>query len=572
MTKVSRLRVAIIWFGLLLVASCLFARGSVAAAVGPMPSDELPTPWSLAQHTPEGIAIASSHHGSFRSDASANAIAAEDANYLAAVSGGSFVSSQITDAGITLRVSEDLTAPDVLPSATPQDRQSAAPAVLMTSAVQRVQAAGVPVVVTHVPLSYRELETNMRHLASDPWLTEHNIKWASIKADPDTGLLTVALLKYDETVAQQLMTHYSSAVIEVAPGDHHTLQALAGGTGPSSDTFPWTAGDAIWGGAEYCTSGFSFGNQSNRDYVNTAAHCSSANGDTATSDSQDIGQVIDRTYDNGAHDSEMIPGLAQQAVWHAPEYGTGPRSLVTRVAQSDPGGGLICFDGSRSGYRCNITIDGDGMPACYSVSGVQTCGLVEASNAECEFAQPGDSGGPVETYLGNNTSMARGEIVANDLFDCRLGYYLPTRLTQDDYHLEVMMPIQQVSLAHLCIDVRNGATADYTPVQLSTCRSVAGQVWFYGSDLTIRALGKCLDVQHGSTAPDSKVDLYHCNGTLAQLWGHLDSYSDTQDYLFSYKSNLCLDDPKQSTTPGTQLQIHGCNYTVAQYWNLPNIE
>ncbi|MET8894206.1 ricin-type beta-trefoil lectin domain protein [Streptomyces albogriseolus] len=114
-----------------------------------------------------------------------------------------------------------------------------------------------------------------------------------------------------------------------------------------------------------------------------------------------------------------------------------------------------------------------------------------------------------------------------------------------------------------CVDVRDAATADGTPVQLYTCNGTAAQRWTHlpGEGGTLRALGRCLDVSGGGTANGTKVQLWHCNGTGAQRWTPGPGSS-----LINPRSGRCLDDPGSSTADGTRLQIYDCNGTAAQRW------
>ena len=78
-------------------------------------------------------------------------------------------------------------------------------------------------------------------------------------------------------------------------------------------------------------------------------------------------------------------------------------------------------------------------------------------------------------------------------------------------------PARSTGLAGKCLDVRGGATADGTQIQLYTCNGTAAQTWTRTGQ-TLRALGKCLDVSGGGTADGTKIQLWTCNGTGAQNW------------------------------------------------------
>jgi hypothetical protein len=119
-------------------------------------------------------------------------------------------------------------------------------------------------------------------------------------------------------------------------------------------------------------------------------------------------------------------------------------------------------------------------------------------------------------------------------------------------------------IASKCVEVRGSATADGTPVQLSTCTGSAGQSWSARADQTLRALGKCLDVTAGGTANGTPVQLYTCNSTGAQTW-----IAQANGTLRNPQSNRCLDDPAFRTTDGTVLTIYDCNAGTNQIWKLP---
>jgi predicted alpha-1,2-mannosidase len=121
-------------------------------------------------------------------------------------------------------------------------------------------------------------------------------------------------------------------------------------------------------------------------------------------------------------------------------------------------------------------------------------------------------------------------------------------------------------IAGKCVNDANGATANGTPIQLSTCNGSAAQNWTVPGDGTLRMAGKCMDVTSSGTANGTKIQLFDCNGTGAQQW----SVNATTKALVNPQSGRCLDDPASSTTDGTQLQLFDCNGTAAQQWTLPH--
>ncbi|MDH6143711.1 hypothetical protein P3T35_005746 [Kitasatospora sp. GP30] len=123
-----------------------------------------------------------------------------------------------------------------------------------------------------------------------------------------------------------------------------------------------------------------------------------------------------------------------------------------------------------------------------------------------------------------------------------------------------------VGYGGLCLDDRNGSTADYNPVQVYTCNGTPAQQWtFVQAGTTLHALGKCLDINGGGTANGTTVDLYTCNNTAAQVW-----IPQSDGALYNPQSNRCLDDTGWSTTPGTQVQIWDCTGSANQQWKLPS--
>jgi hypothetical protein len=115
----------------------------------------------------------------------------------------------------------------------------------------------------------------------------------------------------------------------------------------------------------------------------------------------------------------------------------------------------------------------------------------------------------------------------------------------------------------MCLDVRQAATANFTPVQVWGCNGTPAQQWTFVGN-TLRALGKCLDVYHGGTANNTTVDLYDCNNTGAQVW-----IPQANGALLNPQSGKCLDDTGWSTSWGTQAQLYDCTGGANQRWYLP---
>ncbi|GAA2332456.1 ricin-type beta-trefoil lectin domain protein [Dactylosporangium salmoneum] len=113
-----------------------------------------------------------------------------------------------------------------------------------------------------------------------------------------------------------------------------------------------------------------------------------------------------------------------------------------------------------------------------------------------------------------------------------------------------------LGIGGLCLDVRGGASADGTALQVYGCNHSTAQTFAYGSDNTVRVLGKCLTAGAG-------VTISTCSGAATQQWTH-----QSNGALVS--GGQCLDVPNSNTTPGAvQLQMYACNGTGAQTWKLP---
>ncbi|MFF7456697.1 ricin-type beta-trefoil lectin domain protein [Kitasatospora sp. NPDC008115] len=115
-----------------------------------------------------------------------------------------------------------------------------------------------------------------------------------------------------------------------------------------------------------------------------------------------------------------------------------------------------------------------------------------------------------------------------------------------------------------CVGVKDGNTANGTPVQIWDCLGNTAQTWKIAVDGTVRALGKCLDVQGGNGSIGTPVQLYDCNGSGAQQWRPRADGS-----LYNPMSGRCLDDYAYSTTNGNPVLIWDCNGAANQVWHVP---
>ena len=104
-------------------------------------------------------------------------------------------------------------------------------------------------------------------------------------------------------------------------------------------------------------------------------------------------------------------------------------------------------------------------------------------------------------------------------------------------------------LAGKCLDVRSGATADGTQIQLYTCNGTAAQTWTRNGQ-TLRAFGKCLDVSGGGSADGTKIQLWTCNGSGAQNWA-----PNADGTLRNPQSGKCLDVSGNNSADSTVVNV-----------------
>lgn len=119
---------------------------------------------------------------------------------------------------------------------------------------------------------------------------------------------------------------------------------------------------------------------------------------------------------------------------------------------------------------------------------------------------------------------------------------------------------------YVCMDVKDGATDPFTPVQAWSCHGWLNQQWSMQGQ-TIYGIGStggkqtCLDVHSAAKAAGTDVNLYPCNGTVAQQWYFYNGF------LFNPNSGRCLDAGNRAN--GTGLVINDCdNGKESQHWQI----
>lgn len=108
-----------------------------------------------------------------------------------------------------------------------------------------------------------------------------------------------------------------------------------------------------------------------------------------------------------------------------------------------------------------------------------------------------------------------------------------------------------------CVEA-GGSGAD-----LLRCDGTAEQRWTVGPGGTLSALGRCLDLRDGATADRTRVELDTCDGSTAQQWR-----TGADGALLNVRSGTCLDGPNNADNP-PQLEIWRCTGGPYQRWQLP---
>jgi hypothetical protein len=126
-----------------------------------------------------------------------------------------------------------------------------------------------------------------------------------------------------------------------------------------------------------------------------------------------------------------------------------------------------------------------------------------------------------------------------------------------------------------CVDVRNGATANGTPIQQFSCNGTFSQAFqfeYVGGGVFEthyrNSPGRGWDVTNRSTISGASIQLWAGAGTPNQLWNFV--YEGSGYYHFRPRSNfaLCLDVPNGALGDSVQLQQATCNGRTAQSFRL----
>lgn len=202
------------------------------------------------------------------------------------------------------------------------------------------------------------------------------------------------------------------------------LDITKGNYPPFIDSTPYWGGDRIASyqtinGVNYvveCTVTAQYGTG-----MMTAGHCGGSswyqgyyNGSTIV-ESGTMGSVAKRFWGNNEIDSEILTGGSyDHDVWALP---SGNGALIALSVKGPATGTSVCTDGSTTGYICGATITSNDVCSNVNDNGtiVTVCGLNIAQNNNAVIVQPGDSGGPVLTYVSLTTSTSGSTYIAGTI-------------------------------------------------------------------------------------------------------------------------------------------------------------
>ena len=112
-----------------------------------------------------------------------------------------------------------------------------------------------------------------------------------------------------------------------------------------------------------------------------------------------------------------------------------------------------------------------------------------------------------------------------------------------------------------CIDVKDGLTADGTPIVLFHCVNSPNQKWFISNGRISESYGSCLDVLGGAATLGAPIILVTCNGAPSQHW----RVSNGQIIGLGGK---CLDAIGGSSANLTPLILSSCKDVPSQRWTV----
>jgi hypothetical protein len=293
------------------------------------------------------------------------------------------------------------------------------------------------------------------------------------------------------------------------------------------DQIVWYTSPSDW--AE-CTAGFSW----NTNDMITAGHCAPScttwyqgyldKSNNTIYEYTKIGPVAQVNFTNKGLDTERVSagGLYLPLVYTV----TRPLNLGNDpvFGESAPSAGYgICADGAISGEVCGATVTYTDTCIPFA-GGITTCHLAVA-NCPRVCSQPGDSGGPVYTYAGNQVEAvgASGTIVGSQNSGMTVLFQNINSLTQYYGTAETTQESQYALFGHGTNLVINASGYGGSGTKLV--------LWPY-------------------VATTNELWIPHGNGTLSPV----------------YNTSLCVNVPGYNYSNGVQLILYGCgNYSNEKF-------
>jgi streptogrisin C len=193
-------------------------------------------------------------------------------------------------------------------------------------------------------------------------------------------------------------------------------------------------------------------------------------------------------------------------------------------------GSSVCRSGRTTGWRCG-TIQAKNVTVNYSQ------GAVPGMTQTTACAEGGDSGG---AWISGD--QAQG-VTSGGSGNCTSGgttFFQPINPILSTYGLTLVTTggstNRIIGYNNRCIDIPGANSVDGARLQMYDCNTSGAQAWTFGSDGTIRGLGKCMDVAWGSKDNGAAVQLANCSGNPAQQW----VLSGAGD-LVNPQANKCVD-------------------------------
>jgi ricin-type beta-trefoil lectin protein len=112
-----------------------------------------------------------------------------------------------------------------------------------------------------------------------------------------------------------------------------------------------------------------------------------------------------------------------------------------------------------------------------------------------------------------------------------------------------------------CADMRDGVTADGTPIILFQCHGSSNQRWFIRNGGISQNVGSCVDVQGGAPVEGSSIILVSCNGAASQRWSIIDGE-------IVGAGGLCLSSMGGAAADLTPLVLSPCKAAAGQLWTV----